>query len=139
MKIPSLALLLLLPSLIKAEADQKLPLSADNVHWGYFSKTLSPVLNVSSGSTVEVEMATHHGCDDWDLMIEGDPGMEDVFYWSHMGPANQHYRGASGGGDGVHILTGPIYVEDAGECGVDKLCMHVTLTLLLIHSSSSPH
>ena len=58
-------------------------------------------------------MATHHGCDDWDLMIEGDPGMEDVFYWSNMEGANEHFRGASGGGDGVHILTGPIYVEGA--------------------------
>ena len=40
-------------------------------------------------------------------------GMEDVFYWSHMEGANEHYRGASGAGDGVHILTGPIYVEEA--------------------------
>ena len=93
--------------------DYHLPLSAKNVHWGYFSKTLTPVLNITSGDEVEVEMATHHGCDDWDLMIEGDAGMEDVFYWSNMEGANEHYRGASGGGDGVHILTGPIYVEGA--------------------------
>lgn len=93
--------------------DYHLPLSAKNVHWGYFSKTLTPVLNITSGDEVEVEMATHHGCDDWDRMIEGDAGMEDVFYWSNMEGANEHYRGASGGGDGVHILTGPIYVEGA--------------------------
>ena len=116
MKLPAALSLLLLQAhrvQAQAQADHKLPLSAANVHWGYFSKTLTPVLNVTSGATVEVEMATHHGCDDWDLMIEGDPGMEDIFYWSHMDGANEHYRGASGGGDGVHILTGPIFVQDA--------------------------
>jgi len=108
----SLALSLLLLSVAEA-VNYTLPLSAANVHWGYFSKTLDPVLTIASGDEVEVEMATHHGCDDWDLMIEGDPGMEDVFYWSHMDGANEHFRGATGGGDGVHILTGPIYVEGA--------------------------
>ncbi|VEU38512.1 unnamed protein product [Pseudo-nitzschia multistriata] len=103
---------MMLLSTIEA-ANHSLPLSADNVHWGYFSKSLAPAITISSGDTVEVEMATHHGCDDWDLMIEGDPGMEDVFYWDHMNGANEHFRGATGGGDGVHILTGPIYVEDA--------------------------
>ena len=46
------------------EAD--LPLSAANVHWGFFSKTLAPVLTIDSGAEVVVEMATHHGCDDYD-------------------------------------------------------------------------
>ena len=97
-----------------AEAvDHTLELSAANVHWGYFSKTLDPVLTMSSGEEVEVEMATHHGCDDWDLMIEGDPGMEDVFYWDNMDGANEHFRGKTGAGDGVHVLTGPIYVDGA--------------------------
>lgn len=39
--------------------------------------------------------------------------MEDIYYWSHMEGANEHYRGANGRGDGVHILTGPIFVEEA--------------------------
>ena len=99
------ALSLLLLSASEA-VNHTLPLSAKNVHWGYFSKTLEPALTVMSGDEVEVEMATHHGCDDWDLMIEGDPGMEDIFYWSHLDGANEHFRGATGGGDGVHILTG---------------------------------
>ena len=38
--------------------------------------------------------------------------MEDIFYWdSEM--QNEAQRGATSGGDSVHILTGPIYVEDA--------------------------
>lgn len=47
------------------------------------------------------------------LYKPGDPGMEDVFFWDSMTGANEHFRGATGGGDGVHVLTGPIFVEDA--------------------------
>ena len=54
------------------EAD--LPLNSANVHWGFFSKEIDPVLTIESGSEVIVEMATHHACDDWDKMIAGDPG-----------------------------------------------------------------
>ena len=38
--------------------------------------------------------------------------MESIYLWNEDG-ANEAYRGASGGGDGVHVLTGPIYVNDA--------------------------
>lgn len=55
-------------------------------------------------------MATHHACDDFDLMIKGDEGMEDIYNWSTTAK-NKDFRGAAGGGDGVHILTGPIYVN----------------------------
>ena len=54
--------------------DADLPLNSKNVHWGYFSKELDPVLNITSGQEVVVEMATHHACDDWDRMIAGDKG-----------------------------------------------------------------
>jgi predicted membrane-bound mannosyltransferase len=40
-------------------------LSAANVHWGFFSKTLEPVLTIDSGAEV-VSVATHHACDDYD-------------------------------------------------------------------------
>ena len=59
-----------------------------------------------------VEMATHHACDDWDKMIKGDEGMESVFYWNET-MQNERMRGATGAGDGVHVLTGPIFVEGA--------------------------
>jgi hypothetical protein len=82
------------------------------VHWGYFSKAIEPIITIDSGSEIMVEMATHHACDDWDKMIKGDAGLESVYTWNEDGP-NVAYRGASGGGDGVHVLTGPIYVNDA--------------------------
>jgi acetamidase/formamidase len=94
-------------------AEFTLPLSAANVHWGYFSKMIDPVLTVPSGSEIKVEMATHHACDDYKNIIEGDPGMEDVYFWDSMSGANEYFRGATGGGDGVHILTGPIFVQEA--------------------------
>lgn len=92
------------------EADLKL--SAATVHWGYFSKNETPVLTIESGETVIVEMATHHACDDYDKMILDDPGLEEIFGWNETSVV-EDYRGASGAGDGVHILTGPIYVNGA--------------------------
>lgn len=38
--------------------------------------------------------------------------MEDIYHWS-SDMKNEDQRGATAGGDGVHILTGPIYVEGA--------------------------
>ena len=95
------------------EADTHIALSADTVHWGYFSKTEEPVISIDSGTEVTVEMATHHACDDWDKMIKGDDGMESVYTWTEENGPNEAFRGATGGGDGVHVLTGPIYVNDA--------------------------
>ena len=92
--------------------ERHLSLHAGNIHWGYFSKDEPPKMYVESGATVTVEMASHHACDDYDKMVLGDPGMESVFAWDELGQAVSR-RGATGGGDGVHVLTGPIYVEDA--------------------------
>merc|ERR1719316_2158024 len=100
-------------------ASHELKLSNETVHFGYFSKTLTPKINIASGDTVVVEMATHHACDDWDKMIKGDAGMESIFTWSDTVRGVQH-RGATSAqtqgdytGDGVHVLTGPIFVEGA--------------------------
>jgi acetamidase/formamidase len=100
-----------------------LPASAETVHWGYFSRALKPVLSVESGDFVTVETLTHHAYDDHARMIAGDPGAESVFHWTKdkknvdrrgAGPvdASIHGRGA-GEGFGVHICTGPIFVQGA--------------------------
>jgi acetamidase/formamidase len=47
-----------------------------------------------------VEMGTHTACDDFDRMIKGDAGMESIY----LGNETRY---------GAHIMTGPIYVEDA--------------------------
>ena len=97
--------------------------TAATVHWGYFSRSLKPVLSVESGDFVTIEALTHHAYDDHARMIEGDPGAESVFLWTKdaknvdrrgAGPmdASIHGRGA-GEGFGVHICTGPVLVRDA--------------------------
>ena len=96
---------------------------AETVHWGYFSRSLKPVLKLQSGDFVTIETLTHHAYDDHARMIAGDPGAESVFHWTKerksvdrrgAGPMNAaiHGRGA-GEGFGVHICTGPIHVRDA--------------------------
>ena len=104
-----------------------LPASVATVHWGYFSRSLKPVLSVGSGDFVTIETLTHHAYDDHARMIAGDPGAESVFLWTKeiknvdrrgAGPmdASIHGRGA-GEGFGVHICTGPVFVREA-EPGV---------------------
>jgi acetamidase/formamidase len=99
------------------------PAAAATVHWGYFSRSLKPVLSVESGDFVTIETLTHHAYDDHARMIAGDPGAESVFLWTKgaknvdrrgAGPmdASIHGRGA-GEGFGVHICTGPVFVRDA--------------------------
>jgi acetamidase/formamidase len=45
-------------------------------------------------------------------MILGDPGMEEIYAWNGTQQV-ENFRGATGEGDGVHILTGPIFVNGA--------------------------
>ncbi len=100
-----------------------LPATDQTVHWGYFSRLLRPALSVNSGDIVTIETLTQHASDDHDRMIKGDAGAESVFHWTRdrknvdrrgAGPmdASIHGRGA-GEGFGVHICTGPIFVNGA--------------------------
>ena len=99
------------------------PANADTVHWGYFSKKLKPVIEVSSGDFVTLETVTHHADDDYERMIQGDPGVESIFYWDKKkkgvnrrgaGPEDASLFGRGAGeGLGVHICTGPVAVKGA--------------------------
>jgi hypothetical protein len=40
------------------------PASAATVHWGYFSRSLKPVLSIESEDFVTIETLTHHAYDD---------------------------------------------------------------------------
>ena len=46
-------------------------------------------------------------------MVNGDPNLEALYNWTEAGQT-MSMRGAAGGGEGVHILTGPVYV-----CGAE--------------------
>jgi formamidase len=73
----------------------------ETVHWGYFDAGLAPVLRVKSGDLVRVEAVTHHAGDAPDLLMDQ--------------AIRQLYRDVleSDRNPGVHIMTGPIHVEDA--------------------------
>ena len=96
----------------------------DTVHWGFFRRDLSPVLEINSGDRVTIETVTQHASDDGLRMIQGDAGAESIFGWTkgdlkarnqrHVSPVDSSVCGRdSGDGFGVHVCTGPIYVRDA--------------------------
>jgi acetamidase/formamidase len=93
------------------------------VHWGYYSRSLPPLIDIDSGDFVTIETLTHHAYDDHARMIEGDEGAESVFHWTEdrknvdrrgAGPMDASIFGRGAGeGFGVHILTGPVAVRGA--------------------------
>ena len=112
--------------------------NASTTQWGYYSSLKTPSITVASGTVITVEMLSHHAGDYFDGMIKGDAGVMDVYQMGSgagfLDPVNgtltprpfvvpgaggvanamgTYMRGASGGGDGVHILTGPIAVTGA--------------------------
>ena len=108
---------------IGAGRHHHLPATARTVHWGYFSREIPPVLSIASGDIVTIETLTQHAYDDHERMIKGDSGAESVFHWTPdrkavdrrgAGPTDASIYGrGSGEGFGVHICTGPIFVNDA--------------------------
>jgi len=96
-----------------------LPVTDRTVHWGYFSKVVTPALTVRSGDTATIETLTHHAADDYERMIRGDAAAERIYHWTQE-EKTMARRGAGamrpiGGGEGlgVHLLTGPVAVEGA--------------------------
>lgn len=67
--------------------------------WGFFDRSLPPVLTINSGDIVYVEALTHQAGGAPDLMM--DPGVRAV------------YEQVSDRGPGMHIMTGPIAVRGA--------------------------
>ena len=67
--------------------------------WGFFDRSLPPVLTVRSGDLVDVETLTHQAGDAPDLMM--DDTVRGVY--EAIAPAQR--------GPGVHVMTGPIAVD----------------------------
>jgi acetamidase/formamidase len=91
----------------QAERDRLRPALHDlratpqTVHWGYFDAALAPALRVANGDIIRAEAITHHAGDAPELMM--DSGIDAIF--SGIPPEDRN--------PGVHILTGPIFVEGA--------------------------
>ena len=78
-----------------------LPATPETVHWGYFDPATAPTLRIKSGDLVSAEAITHHAGDSPELMM--DEAVTRIFREIPEEDRNP----------GVHIMTGPIYVEDA--------------------------
>ena len=99
------------------------PATDKTVHWGYFSKSLKPLVEAVSGDFVTIETVTHHANDDAERMVKGDPGVESIFHWDAKrkgvdrrgaGPMDASLFGRGAGeGLGVHVCTGPVAVRGA--------------------------
>jgi len=95
------------------QPDATLKSTPDTVLWGYIAANLPPALTIQSGQAVEIEALSHQG-----LTTGKDPEKFFSAYGiaSHevLADAKTVYaevkrpKGAS-----VHILTGPIYIENA--------------------------
>jgi acetamidase/formamidase len=73
----------------------------ETVKWGYFDNSLKPVLKINPGDIVEMETVAHHAGDAPDLMMdEGVRAVYEAIPEAERAP-------------GVHIMTGPVYVEGA--------------------------
>src|SRR3984957_2881121 len=79
----------------------RLKATRKTVHWGYFDASVAPVLRVKSGDLIQAEAITHHAGDAPELMM--DAGVTAIFDGIPESDRNP----------GVHIMTGPIFVEDA--------------------------
>jgi acetamidase/formamidase len=79
----------------------ELPATLRNVHWGYFDAALAPALKVRSGDIIRAEAITHHAGDAPELLM--DDSITELFDGIPEADRNP----------GVHIMTGPIFVEGA--------------------------
>ncbi|RKF23142.1 formamidase [Altericroceibacterium spongiae] len=86
---------------VKPAALHRLKATPETVHWGFFSPELKPALTVKSGDLIHAEAVTHHAGDDPELMF--DENIQRIF--TEIDPSTR--------APGVHIMTGPIFVEDA--------------------------
>ena len=95
------------------QADAVLRSTPATILWGYIAANLPPALSIRSGQIVEVEALSHQG-----LTTAKDP---EKFFAGYGIPSGEVLADAKTvfaqavrpKGASVHILTGPIYIEEA--------------------------
>lgn len=102
------------------EPDHVLSATPETVHWGYFSPDLDPVLTIESGDIVRIETVTPVGfpMDDPAAYAEanGLPITDSVAELIEI-IANVE-------NEGVHLLTGPIFIEGAEPGDMVEIRIH---------------
>src|SRR4029453_12990721 len=116
-----LAMTIIAVSVLQAQhaadhVDHYVPSRPENPAWAAFPKDKPPVVRVKSGQTVRIDTLSHAGATQDEhpaeylakYGVKPDELLKDVLdFWEARPKLRQS---GSGGG---HILTGPIYVEDA--------------------------
>lgn len=93
------------PGEAQAPGPHTLPLRAENVHWGYYDASLSPVLRIRSGDRIDVETMVARGIERMRLAGATDAEIPQALKAVEAGVVER--------GPGAHPMTGPIYVEGA--------------------------
>ena len=82
-------------------AKHELTAAPDTIHWGFYDATLEPVMKISSGDTFVVDTESGGMADVLELLGRRAPkALREIFEKKHRGQE-------------LHILTGPVEVEDA--------------------------
>ncbi len=98
---------------LKTTPDHTVRSTPDTVVWGYFAADIPPVLRIKSGQTVRIDTVSHGG-----INLPEDP----VEFFGKAGiPREQILQDALDirakvnrpRGGSAHILTGPIYIDEA--------------------------
>jgi acetamidase/formamidase len=95
----------------------------ETIHRGIISPDIAPVLHIKSGDTVKIDTISHGGLTDDPVAYFGKAGiaakdvLADAIAVSKMPRAPRPPNGVRpagfGPGGGGHVLTGPIYIDDA--------------------------
>ena len=98
---------------VPTQPDVTLGSRPDTVVWGYFSARIAPALRIKSGTTVRIDTMSHQG-----LLTKDDPvaffGAGGIQPDEVLQDAKDIYaKVPHPKGLGVHVLTGPIYVDGA--------------------------
>jgi acetamidase/formamidase len=101
------------PVPVNRTPDATLHSTPETVVWGYFAADIPPVLRIKSGQTVKVDTISHGGV---------NTGVDPVTFFGRAGIAPDqvlkdavdiYQKVARPKGASAHILTGPIYIEEA--------------------------
>jgi len=95
------------------DVDTVVESTPENVVWGAIDPTKEPVQQVSSGSVVQIETISHEG------ILEDQPDPEE-FFTNRGIPESEILEDqvrvhdeVPHDGAGPHVVTGPVYIEDA--------------------------
>jgi len=116
---------------LQAQKTYELKASPENIHWGYFSAEVEPVIRVNPGDIVIIEDVPR--LDPIDMEKWGIPAEEMSEGYRRI------YREVTDKGPGPHIMVGPVYINGAEPGDVLEVrILEVELAYTFGYSRLSP-